>query len=176
MSFELTQYVGIVKEYTDKYSQIDKEMFFLSFINMYKNKNISVSLQELGIGEEIYLAVLDLPIIEINKLSIDDFEKLLDTITNGSNIYKGYVSDKKNEELDDLISNIKNSNESQKIFDILNVINNSIHRIFLVRKKDDFYICQLKSQWSTYSIYRIHIKQYVSFYREQKIKSFFEED
>lgn len=62
----------IKKEYTDNYSYIDKQMFYLSLYNMYSNhSDVAISRNTIYISEgklmnvKMYSSLLDLPVIDV---------------------------------------------------------------------------------------------------------------
>lgn len=63
----------IVKEFTNNYQNIDREMVYLGVYFMYKDNDFQLHLENLGINREIYICLLDLPIIEIYNCTIEYF-------------------------------------------------------------------------------------------------------
>lgn len=63
----------IIKEFTNNYKNIDREMVYLGIYYMYKDNNYELFLENLGVNKDIYVCLLDLPIIEIYNSNIEFF-------------------------------------------------------------------------------------------------------
>jgi len=136
----------IVKPYTDKY-QVDKEMFFLSLCNIYRHKDIPIELGLLGIPEEAYISLLDLPIIDIKGRTREDFDRLL-------------------------FSSVK----SDDITLVVATINSSIHGFFLLKTGEEFYFNQFKRNMYPSKCISLHIHNFVKYHREKKLLDLFGDD
>lgn len=141
----------IEKNITDDYSNIDKEMFFLSLFNVYSNKNIDIVMREdvLGIPEIAYASLIDLPIFNISDMDLSLF-------------------------IDGIIACYNKINRSDDIYhEFLNIILASRDRFFLTMTNEKTYYCKFINEYWISKVKTIGIADFNRFYRQQKLKIFF---
>lgn len=132
---------NIIKKLTNDYSNIDKEMFYRSLFNIYKNKDIEIDLSQIGIPEHIYVSLFDLPLIEI-----------------------------KNGTFDELTSHLQekfDSNINIDVDELSTAIFSSINNFFLLRKDKNFYFCHMNKNFYLFKFTHIPIKSFIQLYRKQ---------
>jgi hypothetical protein len=130
----------VIKNLTNNYPNIDKEMFYRSLYSIYKNKE-EIDLLQLGIPEHIYVSIFDLPLIEIKNGTIQDFYNVL------------------KENFDD--------NSNVKVTELSTAIFTSINKFFILRKDKEFYFCYMHNNMFTFELKKTPMKNFIQFYRKQ---------
>jgi len=154
--------VLIKKEFTNKHSKIDKEMFFLSIYKMYEHSDQDIDLFSfVGINDNILNSLLDLPIIEVKDISLEEFEKKLDY----------YVIN-----VDDLkIKYDVNAldSETAEYFSVYNIALSSILFFFILKINEKYYFSRFKRGFLKPELVIIPIKNFTKLYRKNILDEIF---
>jgi hypothetical protein len=149
----------VIKKYTHDYYDIDKQMFLLTLYNIYKNTNDKILFDDLKIGENIYVSLLDLPIIKMTDKGFLNYNEYFSNL----NYYF-------------LENNKENVTEKFKINDeelnLLYTIKDSIDSFFIIYHNNVYYLSRIKYNAFNPIDFHAEIAEYNLYNRLNKLKIF----